>query len=127
MEQRPLSVRAEGTLTALAGPGQPHLGLPPPLAQEPQVRSLSLSPRPCLAMPGLRLTLAPLAGPILSPLPRADLLAWPQPVPIPVKVPDAQGWGLPAPGEPWPLQCLLLLTTYSTVPATSFYNSRITT
>lgn len=45
VEHRPPCVRAEGALTALAVPGQPHLGLPPPLAlpQDPQPVPMALS------------------------------------------------------------------------------------
>lgn len=96
-----------------------------------------LSPRPCLAMPGLHLRPAPLEGPDPELPPRADVLAQPQPVPSPLQVPDAglcgmrnslscQLSGAPSPCGP-PMWCFLLLTTSSREAAVSFYNSRITT
>lgn len=60
-------------------------------------RIISLNPPAwsCLPVPGLCLRLVALTGPDPdSPL-RADTPAWPQDIPVPMGVSDAEGWGCP--------------------------------
>lgn len=59
-------------------------------------------------MPGLHLTLAALTRPDPEPAQWADVLVWPQQIPIPVEVPDVQAGScrnqLQAPRKPGPMR-----------------------